>query len=92
MIPPILSSVVSVSIDNSKELPPGVYTGSVEILGGALIGVVGIVFPPAYGLSIALVGDGVRRLLDSVEQIDKERREDGRFMPTPSPSSAGFDF
>jgi len=58
------------------ELPGSIYSGSVEIFAGALVCILGSVFPPAYGLGVALVVDGTRRILNGAEEQEKERRGD----------------
>lgn len=46
------------------------YVGGVEAFAGALIFTLGLVFPPAYGAGSALIIDGVRRVLNGLEEVD----------------------
>jgi len=55
------------------ELPGSFYTGGVEALAGALVFTLGIVFPPAYGVGSALMVDGTRRVLNGLEEVEKDR-------------------
>jgi hypothetical protein len=44
-----------------------------EMFAGVVVGTLGIVFPPAFGVGSALVLDGVRRVYDGLEEMDTQR-------------------
>jgi len=68
-----------------KELPCSVYVGGTEALAGALVFVLGRVCPPAYGIGASLMMDGVRRVLDGLENMDQQD------LPGPNQPFEAFD-
>ncbi len=71
-----------------KDLPSNCYIGGCEMLAGALIFILPI--PEAQWLGGIMVGDGVRRVVDGVQQLEDERRANPNFVPPPNPS--GFNY
>ena len=71
------------STQPGKELPANCYIGGVEMLAGALVFLLPI--PGAQALSIGIIGDGARRVIDGVVQLGEERRNDSNFVPPKSP-------
>jgi hypothetical protein len=61
------------------ELPGGIYAGGSEIFAGAIVCVLGTVFPPAYTLGIGMMVDGTRRILNAAEEMEKERLNDPNY-------------
>ena len=52
-------------------MPGNVYIGAAEMLGGALICVLGLAFPPAGAAGLVVVGDGLRRVLDGLNDLNE---------------------
>lgn len=71
-----------------KDLPSNCYIGGCEMLAGALIFILPI--PGAQWLGGLMVGDGVRRVIDGVQQLGDEQRNDPNYIPPPNPP--GFNF
>jgi hypothetical protein len=69
--PYIVSPLLQV-VGTDNELPGSVYVGGMEVLAGALVFTLGLAFPPAYGVGSALMIDGTRRVLNGLEEIDRQ--------------------
>ena len=72
------------------ELPGNVYIGGCEVLAGALICVIGLIYPPAVIVGTALITDGGSRLFGGLVEIDDKRKNDPNYVPPPNPP--GFNF
>lgn len=79
----------SATVSTDKELPGNFYIGGCEILAGALLCVLGIVYTPAAVLGVGLITDGGIRVMEGVNQVSEERRNDPNYIP---PEVPGFDF
>ena len=72
------------------EIPGEIAAGGAEMLAGALICVLGLVFPPAFGIGGALIIDGIRRGVNGALEMDKERHQDPNYTPPPNPFGVDF--
>lgn len=55
-------------------MPGSIYVGGSEALAGALVFTLGLVFPPAYEVGSALMADRTRRVLNGLEEKDKNKQ------------------
>jgi hypothetical protein len=69
------------------ELPGAVCAGGAEMLAGALICILGTVFPPAYSVGGLLIADGGSRVLTGLGEMEKSNSPGS--IPTSSPPSSG---
>ena len=69
----LFSPLMAASVAEN-DLPSNCYIGGVEIAGGILVSILATIWPPLWGISLTMIGDGARRLADGVEQIGEERR------------------
>ncbi len=72
----------------AEDLPSNCYIGGCEMLAGALIFILPI--PGAPWLGGLVVGDGARRVVDGVQQLGDERRNNPNYVPPQNPP--GFNF
>ena len=56
------------------ELPAVIYVGGVEMFAGVLVLTLGLVFTPAIGFGLGMIGDGARRVLDGATELGNQRR------------------
>ncbi len=56
------------------ELPADIYVGGVEMFAGVLALTLGLVFTPAIGFGLGMIGDGARRVLDGATELGNQRR------------------
>lgn len=88
---PLTSSVSTSNVfETGKELPGGVYAGGAEILGGALLLILTPVYPTAGAAGLVFIGDGVRRILNAVEEEERNRNLSPNIIPPPR--SGGISF
>jgi len=59
---------------SEEDIPDEMVIGMVETFGGALLCI--IPHPVSFTIGTAMVGDGVRRVLDSLDSNDQETKED----------------
>lgn len=57
------------------ELPSEIYIGAVEIFAGVLVCTLGLVYFPAVGMGLGVMGDGARRVFSGLTDLGNERRE-----------------
>lgn len=60
------------------EVPGSMILGGVEILGGVLVWI--LPFPGAKELGVIMIGDGIRRTFNGVEEADKENKKNQLFQ------------
>lgn len=60
-------------VETNVEIPGSMILGAVEILGGALVWI--IPFPAAKVAGGAMIGDGIRRTFNGLEELDKENKQ-----------------
>ena len=65
-----------------EEIPGSVYAGGAEILAGCLGFILGTVFPPAYGVGIALIADGINRTINGCNELSEQRKHYSDPLPT----------
>ncbi len=73
-----ISSIGKVAKENpygpNEEIPGSIYAGGVEIFAGCLACILASVFPLAGGFGLGLIGDGIRRILNGSDELDKQRK------------------
>ena len=63
------------------DLPSDCYMGIAEIMGGSLVGILALLWPPLWTVSGAMVLDGIRRVADGTVQLGEERRNNPNYTP-----------
>ncbi len=75
---------------SDEDFPASVYVGSVELLGGGLTSILGMAFPPAYGIGGLMIGDGLRRIGNGLEEMDCRQSDEEAYEEDTRGEPEGF--